>query len=143
MISSMRRCPASVLAVPFSLIVPCLLIVVAVFALALTSVIAASLIAAAVKRVARASPAATSGSSGNRVRAVRSLNDRKLINWMRQMIIKLEAEVKTKQAKIDELNARPAPSSEREMYLLSEIELIGRQFESEYSPVFFLLTVHL
>ena len=100
-------------------------------------------LAGIVRRVARASPSAVSGSSGNRVRSVRSRNDRKLINWMRQMIIKLEAEVKTKQAKIDELNARPAPSSEREMYLLSEIELIGRQFESEYSPVFFLLTVHL
>ena len=96
-----------------------------------------------IRRVARASPAAASRSSGNRVRSIRSRNDQKLINWMRQTIIKLEAEVKTKQAKIDELNARPAPFTEREMYLLSEIELIDRQFESEYSPVWLLLTVHL
>ena len=102
-----------------------------------------SRLAGIVRRVARASPAATFGSSGNRVRAVRSLNDRKLINWMRQSIVKLEADVKSKQAKIDELNARPAPSTEREMYLLSEIEMIGRQFESEYSLVWLLLTVHL
>ena len=52
---------------------------------------------------------------------------------MRQSIIKLEEAVKSKQAKIDELHARPAPSTEREMYLLSEIEMIGRQLESEYS----------
>ena len=39
-----------------------------------------SRLAAAVKRVTRASPAATSGSSGNRIRAIRSLNDQKLIN---------------------------------------------------------------
>ena len=85
------------------------------------------------RRRTRASTAATPGLSNNRVRAVRSLNDWKLITWMRQSIVKLEEVVKTKQAKIDELNARPAPSTEREMYLLSEIELIGRQFESEYS----------
>ena len=102
-----------------------------------------SRLARTVRRVARASPAATSGSSGNRVRSVRSRNDSKLINWMRQSIVKLEADVKSKQAKIDELNARPAPSTEREMYLLSEIEMIGRQFESEYSLVWLLLTVHL
>ena len=88
---------------------------------------------ATVRRVTRASTDATLGSSSNRGRAVRSLNDRKLISWMRQSIIKLEEIVKTKQAQIDELNARPAPSTEREMYLLSEIELIGRQFESKYS----------
>ena len=74
-----------------------------------------------------------SESSLNRVRSVRSRNDSKLINWMRQTIIRLEAEIKEKQAIIDELHARPAPSTEREMYLLSEIEMIGRQFESEYS----------
>ena len=87
---------------------------------------------ATVRRVTRASTAATPGLSSNRVRAVYSLNDWKLITWMRQSIVKLEEVVKTKQAKIDELNARPAPSTEREMYLLSEIEMIGRQLESEY-----------
>ena len=51
---------------------------------------------------------------------------------MRQRIIDLEKLVKTKQTEIDKLKARPAPSSERELYLLSEIELIGRQLESEY-----------
>ena len=81
----------------------------------------------------RSSTAVTPGLSINRARAVRSLNDQKLITWMRQSIIKLEEAVKSKQAKIDELRARPAPSTEREMYLLSEIEMIGRQLESEYS----------
>ena len=98
---------------------------------------------ATVRRVTRASTNATPGSSSNRARAVRSLNDRKLINWMRQSIVKLEEVVKTKQAKIDELNARPAPSTEREMYLLSEIELIGRQFEIKYSITRLFFTVHL
>ena len=100
-------------------------------------------LAGTIRRVAHASSSAVSGSSGTRVRSVRSRNDRKLINWMRQMIIKLEAEVKTKQAKIDELHARPAPSTEREMYLLSEIEMIGRQFESEYSTLCLFLAVTL
>ena len=34
------------------------------------------------------------GPSKNRTRVVRSLNDRKLMNWLRQSIIKLEEEVK-------------------------------------------------
>ena len=85
------------------------------------------------RRRTRSSTAATLGMSINRVCAVRSLNDRKLITWMRQCIVKLDKVVKAKQAKLDELNARPTPSTEREMYLLSEIELIGRQLESEYS----------
>ena len=84
-----------------------------------------------------------SESSGNRVRSVRSRNDSKLINWMRQTIIRLEAEIKAKQATIDELHARPAPSTEREMYLLSEIEMIGRQFESEYSTLCLFLAATL
>ena len=86
-----------------------------------------------VKRRVRSLTAVAPGLSLNRVHAARSLNDRKLITWMRKSIIKLEEAVKSKQAKIDELRARPAPSTEREMYLLSEIEMIGRQFESEYS----------
>ena len=86
----------------------------------------------AARRTVRSSTAATPGLSTHRTRVVRSRNDQKLITWMRQCIINLEKVVKTKQAKNDELNARPAPSTECEMYLFSEIELIGRQFESEY-----------
>ena len=84
------------------------------------------------RRTVRSSVAATPRLSTRRTRVVRSRNDQKLITWMRQCLVNLEKVVKTKQAKIDELNARPAPSSERELYLLTEIELIGRQFESEY-----------
>ena len=39
---------------------------------------------------------ATPGPSKSRTRVVRSLNDRKLMNWLRQSIIKLEAEIKAK-----------------------------------------------
>ena len=96
-----------------------------------------------VRRVVRTSPSVASESSENRVRSMRSRNDSKLINWMRQTIIRLEAEIKAKQATIDELHARPAPSTEREMYLLSEIEMIGRQFESEYSALDLFLAAAL
>ena len=51
---------------------------------------------------------------------------------MRQRIIDLEKLIKTKQAELDKLKARLAPSTERELYLLSEIELISRQLDSEY-----------
>ena len=98
---------------------------------------------ATARRKSLTAVAVTPGPLKNRTRAVRSLNDRKLMNWLRQSIIKLEAEVKAKQVMIDELHARPAPSTEREMYLLSEIELIGRQFESEYSTLCLFLSVTL
>ena len=51
---------------------------------------------------------------------------------MRQHIIELKKLMKTKKAEIDKLKPRPAPSTERELYLLSEIEFIGRQLESEH-----------
>ena len=80
----------------------------------------------AAKRTARTSTAATPRLSTHRTRVTRSRNDQRMITWMRQCIINLEKVVKTKQAGIDKLKARPAPSSERELYLLSEIELISR-----------------
>ena len=46
--------------------------------------------------------------------------------------------MKAKHAELDQLRARLAPSTEHELYVLSEIELICRQLESEYSnSVFF------
>ena len=73
--------------------------------------------------------AATAGTprmSTSRTRVTRSRNDQRMITWMRQHIIDLEKLMKTKQAEIDKMKARPAPSTERELYLLSEIELISR-----------------
>ena len=40
--------------------------------------------------------------------------------------------MKAKQAELDKLKAWSAPSTQRELYLLSEIELISRQLDSEY-----------
>ena len=65
-------------------------------------------------------------------RVTRSRNDQRIIVWMRQRIVDLEKLMKAKQAELDQLKARPAPSTERELYLLNEIELISRQLDSEY-----------
>ena len=81
----------------------------------------------AATRTARTLTAATPKFSTRRTRVTHSCNDQWMITWMRQCIINLDKIVKTKHAKIDELNARPVPSSKRKLYLLSEIELIGRQ----------------
>ena len=81
---------------------------------------------------ARAATAATPRMSTRRTRLTRSRNDQRMITWMRQRIIDLEKLMKTKQAEIDKMKARPAPSTERELYLLSEIELISQQLDSEY-----------
>ena len=87
---------------------------------------------ATVAPAARAVTAATPRMSTRRTRVTRSRNDQRMITWMRQCIIDLEKLMKTKQAEIDKMKARPAPSTERELYLLSEIELISRQLDSEY-----------
>ena len=80
---------------------------------------------------ARAATAATPRMSTRHTRVTRNRNDQRMITWMRQRIIDLKKLMKTKQTEIDKLKARPALSTEHELYLLSEIELIGRQLESE------------
>ena len=82
--------------------------------------------------VARATTPVAPKLSTRRTRVTHSRNDQRMITWMRQCIIDLEKLMKTKQTEVDKLKARPAPSTERELYLRSEIELIGRQLESEY-----------
>ena len=102
---------------------------------ALVIVVPTARASTAAKPAARTSTAATPRLSTRCTRVIHSRNDQRMITWMRQHIIDLEKVVKTKQAEIDKLKARPAPSSERELYLQSEIELMGRQFESEYPGV--------
>ena len=84
---------------------------------------------------APAAPAAAQRMSSRRSRVSRSRNDQRMITWMRQHIIDLEKLMKTKQAELDKLKARPAPSTERELYLLSEIELMSRQLDNEYLEI--------
>ena len=68
-----------------------------------------------------------------RLHITQSRYNQKIISWMRQHIVDLEKSMKVKQAELDQPRVRPAPSTEHELYVLSEMELIYRQLESEYS----------
>ena len=78
-------------------------------------------------------PAVTHRMASRHPRVTRSRNDQKLISWMRQQIVDLEKLMKAKQVELDHLRTRLAPSTERELYLLSKMELIYLQLESECS----------
>jgi len=86
----------------------------------------------AVELPMRTELAAASSSSVRRSRPhARSRNDQRIISWMRNRIVELEKKLKDSQRELDQLRARPAPSTEREQYLLSEMDLICRQLECQ------------
>ena len=51
--------------------------------------------------------------------------------WMKTRIVNLERELKDVRAALDTERARAAPSSEREDYLIGELDLINQMFECE------------
>ena len=51
------------------------------------------------------------------------------MSYMKTRIMKLEKELKDAHGELDALKSRPAPSSEREDYLIGELDLINRQLE--------------
>ena len=53
------------------------------------------------------------------------------MSWMKTRIVNLERELKDVRAELDVERARSAPSSEREDYLIGELDLINRQLECE------------
>ena len=53
--------------------------------------------------------------------------------WMKTRIVNLERELKDVRAALDAEKARAAPSSEREDYLIGELDLINQMFECGYT----------
>ena len=74
-------------------------------------------------------PAASSSSSAR----PRSKNDEVVMAWMKTRIVNLERELKDVRAALDAERARAAPSSEREDYLIGELDLINQMFECGYT----------
>ena len=60
-------------------------------------------------------------------------NDNKVNGYTRNRIGKLEQELRSAQSELDILRARPAPATQREDYVLGEMELVNRQLECKYS----------
>ena len=61
-------------------------------------------------------------------------NDAIVMHYMKARVVKLEQELKTAQSELDTLRMRLAPATEREDYVLGEMDLVNRQLDCEYDP---------
>ena len=61
---------------------------------------------------------------------VRSVNDQRVITFMRNKIVELESKLKVAELELARLKSRPVlPFAQREEFLLGEIDLISRQLQ--------------
>ena len=63
-------------------------------------------------------------------------NDARVMAYMKARVVKLEQELKDAQRDLDLRRARPALATQREKYVLGEMDLVNRQLECECSPLF-------
>ena len=67
----------------------------------------------------------------------RSVNDQRVITFMRNKVLELESKLKSAELELERLRSRPvAPFSQREEFLLGEMDLISRQLQGWPSSVF-------
>ena len=60
----------------------------------------------------------------------RSVNDQRVITFMRNKVVELESKLKRAELESERLRSRPvAPFSQREEFLLGEMDLISRQLQ--------------
>ena len=60
----------------------------------------------------------------------RSVNDQRVFNYMRNKILELESKLRLAEVELERLRARSAgPFSQRERFLLDQIDLICRQLQ--------------
>ena len=58
------------------------------------------------------------------------MNDQRVITYMRNKIVELESKLKVAELELERLKSRPAaPFSQREEFLLGQIDLISRQLQ--------------
>ena len=61
---------------------------------------------------------------------VRSVNDQRVFTYMRNKVAELESKLKVAELELERLKSRPAaPFSQREEFLLGQIDLISRQLQ--------------
>ena len=60
----------------------------------------------------------------------RSVNDQRLITYMRNKVVELESKLRVAELELERLKSRPtAPFSQREEFLLGQMDLISRQLQ--------------
>ena len=61
---------------------------------------------------------------------MRSANDQRVMTYMRNKIVELESRLKVAESELERLKSRPAvPFSQREEFLLGQMDLISRQLQ--------------
>ena len=59
-------------------------------------------------------------------------NDAAVMRYMKARVAKLEQELKSAQSELDRMRARPALPTQREDYVLGEMEIVNRQLECKH-----------
>ena len=59
------------------------------------------------------------------------MNDQKIMDYLLQKLSEVKGELKEAQDAYAELQSRPSPTSEREAFLLEELERVNQQLECE------------
>ena len=59
----------------------------------------------------------------------RSVNDQKIMDYLQQKLSKVSDELKEMREAYAELQSRPSPATERETFLLEELERVNLQLE--------------
>ena len=67
------------------------------------------------------------------------MNDQKLIEYLTQKFTAMEAELKETKASLADLQSRPSPSTERELFLLAELDKVNLQLECKFTRYTLLL----
>ena len=60
-------------------------------------------------------------------------NDAKVMEYMKTRVVKLEQELRNARSDLDVMKASPPLATQREDYVLGEMELVNRQLECEYN----------
>ena len=60
------------------------------------------------------------------------VNDAKVMEYMKVKYVKMEQELKNAQAELNRLGTRPALATQRERYVLGEMDLVNRQLDCEF-----------
>ena len=61
-------------------------------------------------------------------------NDAKVMEYIKTRCVRLEQELKSAQRELNTLRMRPALATQREDYVLGEMDLVNRQLDCEYNP---------
>jgi hypothetical protein len=59
-------------------------------------------------------------------------NDAKVMEYMKAKYVEMKQELKNAQDELNRLRARPALATQREQYVLGEMDLVNRQLDCEF-----------